>query len=402
MHNVSRDLLSGVLFRSSTHAIWEDLRKHFDKVTTSRMFYLYKFLMGLNDGYSQARSQILMKSHVPNVNQAYAMLLQDESQKLVVGGHCVLTENMEPTALFTTKQYAPVFTPEQYSQILNFLNKTLIGEPSENMADISLSDSDSNPTWIENTGATNHMTGNERLLVDATKVGNSAQVQMPNGDSTQITHVGNCHLTGGDFIKDVLCVPAFKFNILSVSKLTKALQCFVSFYPDFFIFHDLFIGRVKGIGKKEEELYILRPKDNAEIKEQMRSLAVRGITDSELWHKRMGHAIEQNFSFPVISIPSATLEDLVPIPSYVSNQPQAIDSPEIEVFDIAESTPLTANLSPSTSVPILDSELPPVTNLDTPHRKFGRVSKLPIWLKDFVVPGKAAAACLYPSSNVVN
>ncbi|XP_070010094.1 uncharacterized protein [Nicotiana sylvestris] len=297
MNNVSRDLLSGVLFHSSAHAIWEDLREHFDKLKdiwdeydslmsppscecakskeyANNLQYqcLLQFLMGLNDGYSQARSKILMKSHVPNVNQAYVMLLQDESQRLVAGGHCVLTENMEPTALFATKQYAQKQGKKNY-----------------NLECISLSDSNSNPTWIVDTGATNHMTGNERLLVDATKVGNSGQVQMPNGESAQITHVGNCHLLGGDFIKDVLCVPTFKFNLLSVSKLTKELQCFVSFYPDFFIFQDLFTGRVKGIGKREEELYILRPKGDAEIKEQMRSLAVRGITDSELWHKRMGH-----------------------------------------------------------------------------------------------------------------
>ncbi|XP_070049681.1 uncharacterized protein [Nicotiana tomentosiformis] len=150
------------------------------------------------------------------------------------------------------------------------------------MAGISLSDPDSSPTWIVD------------LLVDATKVGNSGHVQMPTGDSTQITHVGNFHLTGGDLIKDVLCVPAFKFNLFSVSKLVKALQCFVSFYLEFFIFQGLFTGRVKGIGKKEVELYILRPKGNAGVKEQMKSLAVRERTNSELWHKRMGH---DNFHF---------------------------------------------------------------------------------------------------------
>ena len=59
---------------------------------------LLQFLMGLNDGYSNARSQILMKSHVPNVNQAYAMILQDENQKLTAG-----SGGMDPTALFTAR-----------------------------------------------------------------------------------------------------------------------------------------------------------------------------------------------------------------------------------------------------------------------------------------------------------
>ncbi|XP_055803621.1 uncharacterized protein LOC129872729 [Solanum dulcamara] len=45
---------------------------------------LYQFLMGLNDMYHQARSQILMIDHLPNINQAYAMIVGDESQKDVV------------------------------------------------------------------------------------------------------------------------------------------------------------------------------------------------------------------------------------------------------------------------------------------------------------------------------
>lgn len=54
--------------------------------------------MGLNDGYANARSQILMKSHVLNVNHAYAMVLQDETQKITAG-----SGGMDPTALFTAR-----------------------------------------------------------------------------------------------------------------------------------------------------------------------------------------------------------------------------------------------------------------------------------------------------------
>ena len=42
---------------------------------------LLQFLMGLNESYSQARGQILMMNNLPNVNQAYTMVIQDESQK---------------------------------------------------------------------------------------------------------------------------------------------------------------------------------------------------------------------------------------------------------------------------------------------------------------------------------
>lgn len=39
---------------------------------------LIKFLMGLNDTYSQARGNILMINPLPNINLAYSLILQDE------------------------------------------------------------------------------------------------------------------------------------------------------------------------------------------------------------------------------------------------------------------------------------------------------------------------------------
>ncbi|XP_075079734.1 uncharacterized protein LOC142164969 [Nicotiana tabacum] len=128
------------------------------------------------------------------------------------------------------------------------------------------------------------------------------------------------------------------------------------------------------------------------------------ISRDVLFHENIfpfySQAMDQDFSFPVISIPSAPPEDSVPIPS---NHPQAINSSEITVFDNAESASLTTDSSSSsTPVSIPDSGLPLVSNLEPPHRKSGRVSKPLIWLKDFVVPGKDVAACLYPLSSVVN
>lgn len=63
--------------------------------------------MGLNEGYSQAKSQILMKLKVINVNQAYALIVQDESHKLVAGSNHVSAEAMESAAMFTTRNNMP-------------------------------------------------------------------------------------------------------------------------------------------------------------------------------------------------------------------------------------------------------------------------------------------------------
>lgn len=58
--------------------------------------------MGLNESYSQARGQILMMSCLPNVNQAYSLIIQDERQKGIAGS---VHEEMESLALYTARHF---------------------------------------------------------------------------------------------------------------------------------------------------------------------------------------------------------------------------------------------------------------------------------------------------------
>ncbi|XP_075084737.1 uncharacterized protein LOC107819354 [Nicotiana tabacum] len=437
MHNVSHDLLSGVPFHLSARSIREDLRERFDKVNSSRMYYLHKeiftltqgtssvsayysklkdlwdeydsiipappcdcekskkhlahlqyqrlwqFLIGLNDGYSQARSQILMKSKAPSMNQAYAMILQDKSQRIIAGSHTVPIESMEPTTLFTswnntqkqrrnynvecdfyhmkghtregcyklrkcdycnmkghlkencykiigypadfkskkkgasisghlaktevqsvqqpTMPQPHVVTPDQYNKILQKINnkKSFFSEssahmagtsfPSVHMAGTSYYIPTKESSWIMDTGATNHMISNNQLLLNGIEIGSSGQVQMPTGETARITHVRDCDMPGGELLKDVLCVPNFKFNLLSVSKVTKDLNCCAVFYPDFFVFQELFSGRLKAIGRENDGLYVLKTRSRNDFHTHSKSMAVQNITDSEIWHKRLGH-----------------------------------------------------------------------------------------------------------------
>ena len=93
------------------------------------------------------------------------------------------------------------------------------------------------PNWIVDTGVTNHMASSlellDKLLVN--KLGYNRTVELPNGDETKVTHTSLSSISDGSTISNVLYVPEFKFNLLSVSKLTKELQCSASFFPDFFV-----------------------------------------------------------------------------------------------------------------------------------------------------------------------
>lgn len=58
---------------------------------------LMMFLMGLNETFSHVRSDLLLKSEVPTINQAYATVIQEESQR-VLG---VVDSNKEPLTMMT-------------------------------------------------------------------------------------------------------------------------------------------------------------------------------------------------------------------------------------------------------------------------------------------------------------
>lgn len=58
---------------------------------------------------------------------------------------------------------------------------------------------------------------------------------------------------GDQVVENVKLVPNFLFKLLYVSKLTRELSCFVSFYPYFYVFQDILSGRVMGFVRKMED-----------------------------------------------------------------------------------------------------------------------------------------------------
>ena len=43
-----------------------------------------KFLMSLNDSFSQVRTQVLLMDPLPSLNKVYALLIQEEKQRTVM------------------------------------------------------------------------------------------------------------------------------------------------------------------------------------------------------------------------------------------------------------------------------------------------------------------------------
>lgn len=78
--------------------------------------------------------------------------------------------------------------------------------------------------WILDTGAIDHMVNSVSLFTTVSSVSHLS-VKLPNGQTAVVTHIGTIHITSTLTLTNVLCIPSFSFNLISVHKLTKTLSC---------------------------------------------------------------------------------------------------------------------------------------------------------------------------------
>ena len=79
-----------------------------------------------------------------------------------------------------------------------------------------------------------------------------------------------------------MSLPQISFILISVSKLTRALNCSISFFPDHCLIQDLSTKRIIGRGCKSGGLYIF------EI-EVSKSVACSGVVTPFKLHSRLDH-----------------------------------------------------------------------------------------------------------------
>ncbi|BBH03234.1 RING/U-box superfamily protein [Prunus dulcis] len=151
--------------------------------------------------------------------------------------------------------------------------------------------------WIIDSGATDHITSSPDLL--HTLASHPSSVELPNGSRIDIISTGSLKINSDPVIKDVLSVPSFNVNLLSVSKITRDLHCTVIFQPGFCILQDLTTKKVIVLGKEHNGLYYLtKPTD---IKPP--PAAHTTSTNSDLWHRRLGHPSAAPLQFLSKSVP---------------------------------------------------------------------------------------------------
>lgn len=86
--------------------------------------------------------------------------------------------------------------------------------------------------WIIDSGATDPMVHSITLLTKITSVAHIS-VKLPNGESVFFTHIGQVQLSTDLILDNVLCIPSFSFNLISIGKLTHHLKCCCVFLSHF-------------------------------------------------------------------------------------------------------------------------------------------------------------------------
>lgn len=125
---------------------------------------------------------------------------------------------------------------------------------------------------------------------------NNICVYLPDESITIVKFVGDVKIHDTLVLRDVLYVPSFKNNLLSVSKLTRNHDLKLTFHSQFCLIHDLKTDRVFAMGKLQEQLYIWHTESfqlSTDIPKQL-TFSTNNCTDQnlEVCHFRMVHPSE--------------------------------------------------------------------------------------------------------------
>ena len=217
----------------------------------------------------------------------------------------------------------PTLNSEQYQQLLSLLSKqqaegnasgtsgTSVGTGFMAGEHFSFLTSFSNGDWIIDSGAGDHITPNLDLFKTAQKLKYPGFITMPNGKHSKIAHIGSVQLTPNLKLSNVLHVPDFQFNLLSVSKICEQFTGRVIFTPTNCILQDLMLQEVV-LGRANNGLYHVQDLSNSvtTVEKKKNSVVLHGaqqnynmpvlgqnvtFSASDSWHFRLGH-----FSFEKI------------------------------------------------------------------------------------------------------
>ncbi|KAI9164703.1 hypothetical protein LWI28_000498 [Acer negundo] len=183
----------------------------------------------------------------------------------------------------------------QLQQLLSLLDNKNEGSSSQANAVTkpSLSKITSRSRIIDS-GVTDHIASSSELFFHRDKKCLLPPVLLPSGEKANIIAKGSLPSNSVYYLRDVLCVPTFKVDLMLVSRLMRGLNCAITFFLYWCILQDLTTRRAIALGKQRDGLYYLVAlatkqsvtTSTSPINQPACNLTV---SSTDLWHNRLGH-----------------------------------------------------------------------------------------------------------------
>lgn len=205
---------------------------------------------------------------------------------------------------------------EQFEQLQNILNTKLTNQnqfppegqqPTSNTSLLAQKGtfltalngkSETIEPWVIDSGATDHITGCANFFCSYKPSPRNLKIKIADGSFATIAGIGTVNISPFISLKDDFYVPKLSCNLLSVSKITRDLNCTVVFSHSHCIFQDMILGMRIGSAKEHNGLYYFEE----EISSNQHALTSSSCSPSlsrkqqiMLWHSRLGHP-----SFPYL------------------------------------------------------------------------------------------------------
>jgi hypothetical protein len=85
----------------------------------------------------------------------------------------------------------------------------------------------------------------------------SRKVKLPSIHFVKVTHIGIAQISKSFILTNVLCVPSFSFNLISISKLLHNVHCCIIFLSGHCFIQNLLTWRMIGLGEEKSGLFHL-------------------------------------------------------------------------------------------------------------------------------------------------
>ncbi|RVW83269.1 Retrovirus-related Pol polyprotein from transposon RE1 [Vitis vinifera] len=258
---------------------------------------LFKFFLGLNRELDDVRGRIMGIKPLPSLSEAFSDVRREESRKKVMmGSKEQPTPTLDASALAarsfnshykeacwklhgkladwkpkprfdrdgkahvaanSESTFVPELSPFNKEQ-MEMLQKLLSQVGSGSTTGITFTaNREGMKSWIVDTGASDHMTGDAAILQNYKPSNGHSSVHIVDGSKSKIVETGSIKLTKDLYLDSILHVPNLDYNLLSISKLARDLQCVTKFYPNSCVFQDLKSRKMIGSAELCSMLYLL-------------------------------------------------------------------------------------------------------------------------------------------------